>query len=319
MMNINPTTLQYDVLGKTIQIQSEPNVWAPYSASEMMNFLGKYGYLEEVAERHVLDLGTGSGLVGIACALMGAKSITLTDYSAPAVKLAVQNATLNGTKAEGLQSDRFEALLNRQFDLIISNPPVQPWLFTDTEHPENRLDAASWNEAGKDGRLVLDALIREGYNHLNSQGIMIISCSSRHGHRFTKELLNMHWGKNWRRIYEAEHAIDESYHAPYVPTWLALQRADLDLRIYQKDDKGRKFARYRSGSAQEQILMKLDLQGDSIPVIMEKQAERGVYEVRNQTGKVLMEIPEGDACLPNQAIDEHWYYKYYLIQAERLR
>jgi methylase of polypeptide subunit release factors len=210
---------EYTVCGHKLSLLSNPDVWSPYSATEMMSFLIEEGYLNHLDNLRVLDLGSGSGIIGILCGYLGAKEVTLSDYSHSAVQQALKNAQLNSVKAKGVQSDRFARFDGEEYDLIISNPPVQPWLYTEVMREDQRVNAASWNEAGKDGRLVLDALIQESQQYLSNNGTLITSGSTRHGHKQTIRLLEKYWKDNWKLIYAAEHAINRNYHQPYMPSW----------------------------------------------------------------------------------------------------
>ncbi|WP_051296355.1 methyltransferase [Eisenibacter elegans] len=305
---------KYRVVGRELEMLVDPSVWQPYSATEMLNFLYTHQYLDHLGGKTVLDMGTGTGIIGIACALLGAKQITLTDYCQPAVQIAKVNARLNGFKdAESIQSDRFQALEGKTFDLIISNPPVQPWLFTDLDNEQERISSAAWNEAGADGRLVLDALIQEAQQYLNIGGKMITSCSSRHGHRRTIELFNKHWGLEWTHIYTYEHAIDPSYHQPYMDTWLFLQEMDLDLRVYQKDANGRKFATQKDFDGYSFIITTVVIEGEEVAVKF-MQTEDG-WAMLDADNQLIRLCPPNDPDLPGAPIDQHWYYLYYLIEA----
>ncbi|MCM2472040.1 methyltransferase [Rhizobium sp. CG5] len=82
---------------------------APYWAHPWAGGLALARYMAErpdaVAGRHVLDLGTGGGLVAIAAALMGAASVTGIDIDAWAISAARLNADANGVGARFLQGD----------------------------------------------------------------------------------------------------------------------------------------------------------------------------------------------------------------------
>jgi ribosomal protein L11 methyltransferase len=87
--------------------------------------------LEEVERRtrpgmRVLDVGTGSGILALAAAKLGATHVYAIDNSSVAVESATENATLNG------QSERIEAVLGTldeeaaqrmagQYDLVLAN------------------------------------------------------------------------------------------------------------------------------------------------------------------------------------------------------
>lgn len=72
----------------------------------------------------VLDLGTGSGVIGITLALERPRwRVTLSDISAAALKVAVANQRLHGTALPQFASDLFARLGTTRFDLIVTNPP----------------------------------------------------------------------------------------------------------------------------------------------------------------------------------------------------
>lgn len=83
----------------------------------------------ELIQKHklqtVLDLGCGSGFIGIAIKrnLPDDVTITLSDVDPQAITQTQINLALNGVQAEVIQSDWFAQLDNKRFDLIISNPP----------------------------------------------------------------------------------------------------------------------------------------------------------------------------------------------------
>lgn len=74
----------------------------------------------------VLDLGTGSGCIGLTLALEEKNlHLTISDISSDALKVATLNAKKLGAKATIIQSDLFENI-EHKFDMIISNPPYIP-------------------------------------------------------------------------------------------------------------------------------------------------------------------------------------------------
>lgn len=54
----------------------------------------------EVADKDVLDIGTGSGILGIAAAALGAKSVFMSDLDIVAVESANKNLALNTVKSD---------------------------------------------------------------------------------------------------------------------------------------------------------------------------------------------------------------------------
>jgi len=73
----------------------------------------------DVSDKEVIDVGCGSGILGIAAALCGAKSVYMCDIDAQAVEFAKKNAELNKVDVEIEQADLIEG--ERQADFIVAN------------------------------------------------------------------------------------------------------------------------------------------------------------------------------------------------------
>jgi len=75
---------------------------------------------------NVLDLGTGSGCIGLALALEEKNlNVTLSDISLDALEVARKNTQNLGTKVKLIHSDLFKEIKGK-FDIIVSNPPYIP-------------------------------------------------------------------------------------------------------------------------------------------------------------------------------------------------
>lgn len=71
----------------------------------------------------ILDIGTGSGAIAITLAKKTKANITAVDISKDALLVAGENAKNNGVNVEFIESDLFENIKNKKFDIIVSNPP----------------------------------------------------------------------------------------------------------------------------------------------------------------------------------------------------
>lgn len=74
----------------------------------------------------VLDMGCGWGIIGVAVGKhWPGTQITMADINQRACALSAANAKKNGVSAEVLESDGYEKVLGRTYDLILQNPPIR--------------------------------------------------------------------------------------------------------------------------------------------------------------------------------------------------
>ena len=76
------------------------------------------------AKARILDLGCGSGIIGMALKqLEPSAEVVLVDSNSRAVQLARANLARNTLQAEVLESNGISAIQDRVFDLVVTNPP----------------------------------------------------------------------------------------------------------------------------------------------------------------------------------------------------
>jgi release factor glutamine methyltransferase len=148
-----------------------PGVLRPPSDSALLG-----GVLARLAGdltgRAVLDLCSGTGILGLTAARLGAR-VTAVDISRRAVACARLNARLNHLALEVLRGDLFEPVRGRRFDVIVSNPPYIPAPPGDAP----RGAARAW-DAGPDGRVFIDRICERAAEHLQPGGRVLLVQSS---------------------------------------------------------------------------------------------------------------------------------------------
>ncbi|CAN5765085.1 class I SAM-dependent methyltransferase [soil metagenome] len=84
----------------------------------------------------VLDLGCGSGALGIVASSLTSGRITMVDADIEAVRSATRTAEANGlTNWRALASDVAGAVLDERFDVVVTNPPFHVGKATDLDVP----------------------------------------------------------------------------------------------------------------------------------------------------------------------------------------
>jgi len=134
----------------------------------------------------ILDMCTGSGCIGIACAhAFPDSSVDLTDLSADALHVARENIRRHhlNDRVRALQSDIFSALHGRVYDIIVANPPYVPEEEMQQLAPEFGHEPSLGLVAGPDGLDVVVQILKHAAGHLHENGILVVEVGN------TQELL----------------------------------------------------------------------------------------------------------------------------------
>lgn len=133
----------------------------------------------------ILDLCTGSGCIGIACAYeFETAEVVLADLSFEALEVANRNIEQHGLEERvyTVQGDGFDGLPGQRFDLIVCNPP-----YVDAEdladmpsefHHEPALGLA----CGEDGLDLVRRLLAEAADHLTDNGTLVVEVGNSQVH-----------------------------------------------------------------------------------------------------------------------------------------
>ncbi|MGW1004335.1 HemK2/MTQ2 family protein methyltransferase [Streptomyces sp. NPDC002520] len=144
-------TVEYLTTAPRFRCWTPPGVYRPQTDTGL---LGRALRRERITSRtEVLDLGTGSGVLAVEAARLGAQ-VTAVDISWRALAATWCNAVLNGRTVRVRHGDLASAVPGRRFDLVVTNPPYVPAPPGDS--PPRGLGRA-W-DAGTDGRLLIDRI-----------------------------------------------------------------------------------------------------------------------------------------------------------------
>jgi len=176
---------EWSFYGRTFKVNR--NVLIPRADTEILieKVLSKINKRDTF---NMLDLGCGTGIIGITLALERPLSkVMLIDQSEDALKNTKENLDLHQAPNITIQrSDWFDTLAKTKFDVIVSNPPYlednDPHLLEDLKHePIHAL------VSGLTGMIAIAHIIEHAKNHMNRDAWLFIE----HGYNqaeITKDL-----------------------------------------------------------------------------------------------------------------------------------
>lgn len=147
----------------------------------------------------VLDMGCGSGVIGITLALELAvckPDVVMADISESAISLALENATALGAKVRTYRSDLFSAWQETpestvvppdSFDLVLANLPYVPEgekVAVEVQH-----DPSTALYGGKDGLDIVRRFVAEALPHLAPDALVALEVGHDQGER-TRALMD---------------------------------------------------------------------------------------------------------------------------------
>ncbi len=130
----------------------------------------------QVSPERILDLCTGSGCIGIACAYQYPEAeVVLSDISAQAIAVAQGNILRHKLtdRVQVVQSDVFSDITGR-FDVIVSNPPYVDASDIASMPPEFRSEPLLGLAAGEDGLEIARRILRHARQFLTDEGILVV-------------------------------------------------------------------------------------------------------------------------------------------------
>ncbi|MBI5529155.1 MAG: peptide chain release factor N(5)-glutamine methyltransferase [Deltaproteobacteria bacterium] len=126
----------------------------------------------------VLDLGCGSGCIGITMAAeVPSANVACADISPAAIAIARKNAAAFGIESRVgfFTGDLFAPVAGRMFDAIVSNPPYIPTKMIDELQIEIRkYEPRAALDGGPDGLDVVRRIVAEAPAHLIEGGTLLV-------------------------------------------------------------------------------------------------------------------------------------------------
>lgn len=139
-------------------------------------------YLKKILNNNmsIIDVGTGSGCIAITLKkLFPNAKVTAVDISKEALKVAEDNAKINQTEIEFVESNLFTNI-NQKYDCLISNPPY-------ISYEEKIMDIVKNNEphlalyAKDDGLFFYKEILKDASKYLNKKNVIAFEIGETQG------------------------------------------------------------------------------------------------------------------------------------------
>ncbi len=155
----------YEIVG--LKFICPPHIYHPNEfGSTRFTLRGLFSQLQQLGHQ-VLEMGTGSGAIGLSLAKTG-REVTMLDIDPLAVECAKNNALLNKIPVKIYQSDLFTAVNGKQYDLIVFNTPLMD------KKMEEPLEVIACDPQGE----LFMRFMHEAKNYLTSNGQVCVNVSN---------------------------------------------------------------------------------------------------------------------------------------------
>ena len=137
-------------------------------------------FIKEKNSKTVLDLCTGSGAIAVSVAYYNDVTIVASDISKKALQVAKDNAIINNVlnKIEFIESNMFDNIIDKKFDIIISNPPYVTKKEYEGLEKELFFEPKNAFLAGEDGLYFYKIIANKVSQYLNPKGILLLELNA---------------------------------------------------------------------------------------------------------------------------------------------
>jgi ribosomal protein L3 glutamine methyltransferase len=160
-----------------LEFEVDERVIVPRSPFAELVHSGFAPWIDATGVRRILDIGTGSGCIAIACALAFPEAtVDAVDVSPLALEVAKRNVARHGVgdRLRLLQGDVYEPVGDASYDLIVSNPPYVSDREMNALPREYRHEPELALRAGVDGLDVVRRILAGAPRHLTPEGALFV-------------------------------------------------------------------------------------------------------------------------------------------------
>lgn len=160
-----------------LEFEVDPRVIVPRSPFAELIRAGFAPWIDPSTVRRILDIGTGSGCIAIACAVaLPDARVDAVDISPHALEVARRNVARHGVgeRVRLLQGDVYPPAGDARYDLIVSNPPYVSEAEMRALPPEYLHEPDLALRAGADGLDVVRRILAGLPGHLEPDGALFV-------------------------------------------------------------------------------------------------------------------------------------------------